>query len=289
MRILHLDSGHEMRGGQWQVLRLMRGLLGLGVHSTLLARADAPLYRMAAAEGFDVRGLAWRNWPRTDVIHAHDARTHTMAAINRVRPLVVSRRVAFPVQRGIFSRWKYARPDRYIAVSRHVADILRAVEISAEQIQIVHDGVPVSLMSDFSGPLVTPLTLDARKGMPLAIEAARAAGRELLCSDNLERDMVRASGFIYLSETEGLGSAILLAMAAGVPVIASRVGGIPEIIAHGENGLLVENKMSAVAAAIRELPARQFSENARQTVAMKFSEGRMVRDTLQVYRDLLHD
>jgi len=42
MRILHFDAGKEMRGGQWQVLRLIEGLAAAGVESTLLARENAP-------------------------------------------------------------------------------------------------------------------------------------------------------------------------------------------------------------------------------------------------------
>ena len=46
MRILHLDAGREMRGGQWQVLRLIEGLAAAGVESTLLARRGcAALHR----------------------------------------------------------------------------------------------------------------------------------------------------------------------------------------------------------------------------------------------------
>ena len=45
MRILHLDSGREMRGGQWQALRLMEGLAAAGVDQTLLARAGSPLFK----------------------------------------------------------------------------------------------------------------------------------------------------------------------------------------------------------------------------------------------------
>ena len=45
-------------------------------------------------------------------------------------------------------------------------------------------------------------------------------------------------------------------MSAGVPVIASRVGGLPEVVRHGENGLLVENTAESIAAAIRELTRR---------------------------------
>ena len=42
MRILHLDAGREMRGGQWQVLRLIEGLAAAGVESILMARENAP-------------------------------------------------------------------------------------------------------------------------------------------------------------------------------------------------------------------------------------------------------
>ena len=89
MRILHLDAGREMRGGQWQVLRLMEGLAAAGVESTLLARAGAPLYDAARKQGWHVRAA---RPPRAigclrghDLVHAHDARSHTLAAILRGR------------------------------------------------------------------------------------------------------------------------------------------------------------------------------------------------------------
>ena len=55
------------------------------------------------------------------------------------------------------------------------------------------------------------------------------------------RHLHEAGFFVYITHSEGLGSGALLAMSAGVPVIASNVGGLPEAIRHGENGLLVEN------------------------------------------------
>ena len=51
MRILHLDAGKEMRGGQWQVLRLIGGLASAGVESTLLARSGAPLKGIVSVHG----------------------------------------------------------------------------------------------------------------------------------------------------------------------------------------------------------------------------------------------
>ena len=73
-----------------------------------------------------------------------------------------------------------------------------------------------------------------------------------------------------------------MAMAAGVPVIASKTGGIPEIIRHEENGLLVDTEPDAVAAAVRRLQgdpalAGRLAARGRETVTEKFSIDIMVR------------
>src|SRR4029077_5855594 len=85
MRVLHLDSGAEMRGGQWQVLRLIEGLGASGHESTLLARGGSPLYGEARRRGIDVKGWSYlsvsRRSGQADILHAHDARSHTAAAL----------------------------------------------------------------------------------------------------------------------------------------------------------------------------------------------------------------
>src|SRR3954454_18456477 len=143
MRILHLDAGREMRGGQWQVLRLIEGLAAQHVESTLLARKDAPLYVAARKQGWRVEPLgltsAVRELRSHDLVHAHDARTHTLGTLLRARPLVVARRVAFPVG----SRWKYGKARRYIAVSEFVKGVLIEGGVPKAKISVVYDGVPV--------------------------------------------------------------------------------------------------------------------------------------------------
>jgi glycosyltransferase involved in cell wall biosynthesis len=67
---------------------------------------------------------------------------------------------------------------------------------------------------------------------------------------DLERELSDAAMLVYVTNSEGLGSGALLAMSAGVPVIASNVGGLPEVIRHGENGLLVANDADAIRRAI---------------------------------------
>ena len=86
-RILHLDSGREMRGGQWQALRLIEGLRRQGADCTLLAPSGAPLFRKAREIALDVRPLGlWaiaRLSRHADLVHAHDARTAKRRGVSR--------------------------------------------------------------------------------------------------------------------------------------------------------------------------------------------------------------
>lgn len=292
MTVLHLDTGREMRGGQWQALRLIEGLRGTGVAGTLLCRRGSPLWTQARARELDVRPLGlWsaRQLARqVDLIHAHDARAHTLAAAVGGAPLVVSRRVAFPIR----SRWKYRRAHRYAAVSQFVKHVMMQGGVPEEKISVVYDGVPLGAVAPGGDTVVAPAAADPRKGTALALEATRRAGVDLLLSRDLESDLAGAGLFLYLTHSEGLGSAILMAMAAGVPVIASHVGGIPEIIRHQENGWLAENAPEPVTAAIRELLenrplARGLAARGRQTVAEKFSLDQMIHNTMDLYRQVL--
>ena len=312
MRILHLDSGKEMRGGQWQVLRLIEGLAQAGVDSTLLARSDAPLYAAARDKGWRVEPLglvrALLASRRYDLVHAHDARTHTLGALISgvplvvplvdplVVPLVVSRRVAFAVR----SRWKYRRPTRFIAVSEYVKSVLVQGGVPAGKIGVVYDGVPLLPVSTGTATGVTVLAKATdqshdRQGVlatSLLPTVSKLAGVALQPTVNLERDLRDAGVLLYLSDSEGLGSGALLAMSAGVPVVASKVGGLLEVIRDGQNGILVPNEPIAIAAALRTLLDNpdligRLGLAARQTIKDQFTVDQMVRHTMEVYRQVL--
>jgi len=94
------------------------------------------------------------------------------------------------------------------------------------------------------------------------------------------------------SVTEGMPNAVLEAMALGRPVVATRVGGVPELVEEGETGILVPpNDPSSLAAALCRLiedPARatRLGNAARLRAAERFAKERMVAATAGVYEDV---
>jgi len=95
--------------------------------------------------------------------------------------------------------------------------------------------------------------------------------------------------FVLPSLYEGFGIAILEAMAAGKPVVATSVGGIPEFVVEGENGFLVPPGDSVVlAAAIRHLlaqpeRAKAMGRNGQELVRKHYSIESVVRQHEQLY------
>jgi len=297
MRILHIDTGREMRGGQWQVLHLLQGLAERGIGTRLLAPRNSDLFSAASSLSLDVEPLqlfsaitANRGF---DVVHAHDARAHNLALLSP-KPLIVSRRVAFPIGTSPFSKWKYRRPAHYFAVSRHVAGVLQNSGIPPEKMSVIYDGVrlPERNVNEDRALVLALDSDDPLKGKALIEEASGLADVPVHFSNHLMRDLPHASLFVYITGLEGLGSAALLAMAYGAAVIASRVGGLPEIVEHGVTGLLTDNGPKAIACAIQRVLGdpvlrSRLAQQARKQVERRFTVDHMVENTVRAYERVL--
>lgn len=98
--------------------------------------------------------------------------------------------------------------------------------------------------------------------------------------------------FVMSSVTEGLGSAVLDAMAMGLAVVGTRAGGIPEAVVDGETGLLVppgepQPLAKAIVRLLKDALLRaQYGHAGRVRVEQHFGVDKLVEGTLAVYRSL---
>ena len=97
--------------------------------------------------------------------------------------------------------------------------------------------------------------------------------------------------FVLPSRSEGSPNALLEAMASGTAVVATAVGGVPEVVGSGDNGLLVPaNDVNALAGGIAELLSnqelrRRIGRSGRDWVALHHSRQAYVKSVLDLYRD----
>jgi len=112
---------------------------------------------------------------------------------------------------------------------------------------------------------------------------------------DLQEILACLSLVVHPASMEGLGVSLLQASAAGVPVVATPVGGIPEIVGHKENGYLVPVEDSErLAKSVVEIltdkrKAREFARAGREKAREKFSVQSMVEGNYRVYLEVLED
>ena len=109
---------------------------------------------------------------------------------------------------------------------------------------------------------------------------------------NIKEILPSLDVFLFTSETEGLGTSILDAMAAGVPICATNAGGVSEMVEHEKNGMLCPVKDSACLSrsVLRILDDPDFGQNlvkqGFQTVK-NFSKEKTAQRTIELYREIL--
>jgi glycosyltransferase involved in cell wall biosynthesis len=308
-RVLHLSTARGWRGGEQQLSYLLTALHTQGIRMALCCPENAPLHRRLYPSGIPIYTYSSRGMMHLklaafirrlgtsgafDLVHTHDSHAHSAAFLASLAgcrlPIIVSRRVDFPVGRHFLSGLKYNH--HRIARILCVSDAIRRVMMPAIRregiLMTIHSGIDPARFPSPSktGKLHALLGLSQdtklvgntaaladHKDYPTFLRAAAhvlALRRDVhfvIIGEGPERshlealigasgigDRVHLTGFredvpdllpdvdvlLMTSKTEGLGTSVLDAFACGVPVVATRAGGIPEMIEHEVTGLLAE-------------------------------------------------
>lgn len=161
---------------------------------------------------------------------------------------------------------------------RHLVDSLPALRRAVPGVRVVIAG---------EGPLRADL--EAQAANLHAADSLVLAGQVT----DLPGWLHRVDVFVMPSVEEGLGTSALDAMAAGLPVVASNAGGLPEMVRNGEEGLLVPpGDPQALAAALASVlldpkRRRHMAEAAHRRVDEAFHVDRMVDETIAVYEEAM--
>lgn len=277
-----------------------------------LDEAQPPLVHTHNVSPLVATALALRARHRTRFVHTKHGRARSRTWRGR-----------------LVTRWAARRPDAIIAVSRDAMQ--RAVEregFPPARVGLVYNGIDTSQVAVRSGSwgtrLVTVARLEPVKSLDVLLRAValvRTAGHDAALtvigdgterpalerltrelgletavtftgwSRDVGRHLAGADLFVMSSRSEGLSLTLLEAMAAGLPIVATAVGGNPEVVEHGRTGLLVPHgDPAALATAIGEVlgdpeRAAAMGRAGRERVMARFSLDAMVEAHLRLYRD----
>jgi glycosyltransferase involved in cell wall biosynthesis len=195
LRVLHVDTERGWRGGERQAFWLACELDHRGHCSIVAARAGEPLAVRCRAAGLATVDCApaseldplaaWRlrriiRGERIDIVHAHTAHAVAVAALATVGskvPLVVARRVDFPLRENAGTKLKYGRAAVIVAISHAVARVLERGGIEPARIRVVPDGVDVHRTVVAAPPEVLT-SLGVARGAPLVVQVAQLVGHK---------------------------------------------------------------------------------------------------------------
>jgi len=169
---------------------------------------------------------------------------------------------------------------RIVPIKDH-ASLLKAAET------LIQRGVDLHVLIVGSGP-------DLAQHQNYAKESAALSGRVtfLGATENVGEALSAMDVFVLSSLSEGMSNTLLEAMSCGVPVVATRVGGNPEVVEESSSGLLytagsVSELSDCLARLAQDSGLRnQLGEAARERILANFSLGRMIEQYSQLYSEL---
>ncbi len=270
-RVVHTYHGHVLSGyfsrpvssalaalERW----LARRTDALVAVSDRVADELATRHRVAPRAAFRVieNGIDLALYPEVDAAARRDARLRLDARGDAARHVLI--------------------PARLVTIKDH-ATLLDAIEHLPESLMPLE----VHLLGD--GPLRADLGRRAarvRDGVRVRFHGFR---------DDLPRVLPAADAVVLPSRNEGMPIALIEAMALGLPIVATAVGGVPDLIDTGTHGLLVPPRdprslAFALARVLTDLPlAREFGAAARARAEERYALGGVVDAHRRLYEELV--
>ncbi|MFC5268999.1 glycosyltransferase family 4 protein [Adhaeribacter terreus] len=361
MNILHLSSEKTWRGGEQQIAYLIEELRKNGVNCYVACRKNTPFETycqkknlphivLPFANEFDLYTASqlkkYCQENKIDLVHAHSSHSHGLSVwasvLGNKPPIILSRRVDFPVKKNLLSKFKYNYKGvkRVICVSEKIREITMPSLKHPEICVTVHSGIDLNrfenskntgkLHKEFNLPenqlivgnisaiaeqkdyftFVNTAELLLKKGLNakffiIGDGPMRSEIEAFVKQKNLQDHIIftgfrkdvpeilpELDVFLITSQTEGLGTTILDAFACRVPVVATRGGGIPEIVKESETGLLAnvyDTKQLArqVQRVLADKELRQILTEQAYRFLQNFRKENTAKRTLEIYRQVM--
>lgn len=267
-----------------------------------------------------------------DIVHVHEGRSMKVGALASLRnqKFVATRRIQKRPKEIFLTRWIYSRADRITCVSRDVAQTMTRY-MGADKISVIYDCARTNAstsgdaMTDPNKPIIVATIGSISfndKGQDLVLDVARhfqdCAGniRFVIAGDgtDLEElqelskalDNVEVLGWVedvpallkssdlllHPARVEGLGSVLLEAMASGTPVLATKIGGMPEIIEDGRTGFLMDADsaqeiVSKLEQCLKHPEVLKAMGEEAQREAARYSPAAMAEEYIGLYKAVL--
>ncbi len=308
-KILHISSERGWRGGEQQIAYLIEYSTSIGAEVVVVVRQGSDMEKWCQEERIKHVSASFRNGidistarairrtaknENVDFVHAHSGKGHSLAflalKLGMRKPLIVHRRVDFPLKKSGFSLKKYNHPNvkAIICVSDTIKNMVAPFIAEPDRATTVYSGIDFNRFNqdaptgylhqefgiDPSKKLVANISaLAPHKDYPTFLMAAKTylqnrddvhflivgggSLEEQLKSDASQLGIdhqVTFTGFrndipsvfrelyafLITSSTEGLGTTVIDALHNGLPVVATKGGGIPELVRDGVEGFLSE-------------------------------------------------
>jgi len=361
MKILHLSSERTWRGGEQQIAYLIEELQNENVHCFVACRKNSAFesyckknlidhVSLPFANEFDIitalRIKGFCKYIGIDLVHLHSSHSHAIGVWSHLLgnnlPIILSRRVDFPIKNNFLSRFKYNYDGikKIICVSETIKEIVSKDVKDRSKCVTVYSGIDPNkfkgktnqniLREEYKIPanyaiIANTSAIAPHKDHFTFVNTAEELIRQKLKAkffiigagpsyneianyieqkqlqqhiymtgfrDDIPGILPEIDIFLMTSKTEGLGTTILDAFANKIPVVATRAGGIPEIVINEKTGLTVEIKdyrslaQCVICLLNDERLTKRLTENAFNSLK-HFTKEKIAEKTLEIYKELL--